>query len=327
VTADKLTLRQKEGFLSALPTGDNRFDATQFERPLPASSIANLYPFSYSGKNDPEGFYLGRDAFDRCALMGSTGLDAHKNLLAVQVFAAQIQNIPGADMNKMTDWLDHAWDMGDGNSESYRQYLREFGDAFERIEQSYPGVAAAMFNCEASYLPSEMLAAADWVSNGASPEEVLEACIAQHELSGIHHRHTLWREDRPDGTRADFTGRALKNLDFTGMDFHEAVFTDARLENCWMNETDFSLSDFSGAVFLDISAIGADFGSADFDGSSLVRSDFRDAYLGGAGFIGATLDACDFTGADMETADFSRAEIQNCRGLEGQSAGPAMAMQ
>ena len=30
---------------------------------LPASSVANLYPFSYSGKIDPHGFYVGRDKF------------------------------------------------------------------------------------------------------------------------------------------------------------------------------------------------------------------------------------------------------------------------
>lgn len=30
---------------------------------LPASSTANLYPFSYSGKTDPQGFYIGRDRF------------------------------------------------------------------------------------------------------------------------------------------------------------------------------------------------------------------------------------------------------------------------
>ena len=28
----------------------------QFERVLPASSVANLYPFNYSGKTDPHGF-------------------------------------------------------------------------------------------------------------------------------------------------------------------------------------------------------------------------------------------------------------------------------
>jgi hypothetical protein len=62
VSVDHLTLRQQEGLLSALPVGANRFGA-QFERVLPASSVANLYPFNYSGKTDPAGFLLGRDKF------------------------------------------------------------------------------------------------------------------------------------------------------------------------------------------------------------------------------------------------------------------------
>lgn len=62
IGVDRLTLRQKEGFLSVLPTGFNQF-GTQFERVLPASSVANLYPFNYSGKTDPGGFYIGRDKF------------------------------------------------------------------------------------------------------------------------------------------------------------------------------------------------------------------------------------------------------------------------
>ena len=59
---DRLTLRQKEGFLSVLPTGSNQF-GPQFERVLPASSVANLYPFNFSGKTDPHGIYIGRDKF------------------------------------------------------------------------------------------------------------------------------------------------------------------------------------------------------------------------------------------------------------------------
>lgn len=62
ISVDRLTLRQKEGFLSVMPTGRNVFEK-QFERVLPASSVANLYPFNYSGKTDPRGFYLGRDKF------------------------------------------------------------------------------------------------------------------------------------------------------------------------------------------------------------------------------------------------------------------------
>ena len=57
---------------------------------LPASSVANLYPFNYSGKTDPKGFFIGRDKygtnilvdFDRraedktnanCLILGNSG--------------------------------------------------------------------------------------------------------------------------------------------------------------------------------------------------------------------------------------------------------------
>lgn len=62
ISVDRLTLRQKEGFLSVLPVGSNQFGA-QYERVLPAGSTANLYPFNFSGKTDPKGIYIGRDKF------------------------------------------------------------------------------------------------------------------------------------------------------------------------------------------------------------------------------------------------------------------------
>lgn len=62
ISVDRLTLRQKEGFLSVLPVGANQFGA-QYERVLPASSVANLYPFNFSGKTDPQGAYIGRDKY------------------------------------------------------------------------------------------------------------------------------------------------------------------------------------------------------------------------------------------------------------------------
>ena len=62
ISVDRLTLRQKEGFLSVIPTGSNQFGA-QYERVLPASSVANLYPFNFSGKTDPHGLYIGRDKY------------------------------------------------------------------------------------------------------------------------------------------------------------------------------------------------------------------------------------------------------------------------
>ena len=62
ITVDRLTLRQQEGYLSVVPFGSNRFGA-QYERVLPASSVSNLYPFNFSGRTDPKGFYIGRDKY------------------------------------------------------------------------------------------------------------------------------------------------------------------------------------------------------------------------------------------------------------------------
>lgn len=62
LNVDRLILRQKQGFQSVMPSGFDAFHG-QFERVLPASSVANLFPFTYSGKTDPDGFYLGSDKF------------------------------------------------------------------------------------------------------------------------------------------------------------------------------------------------------------------------------------------------------------------------
>ena len=62
LNVDKLLLRQKQGFYCASPVGYNAL-GREFERVLPAGSVANLYPFNYSGKTDPKGFYIGKDKY------------------------------------------------------------------------------------------------------------------------------------------------------------------------------------------------------------------------------------------------------------------------
>ena len=62
LSADRLYLRQQDGFLSSNPAGRNTF-GSKYERVLPASSVANLFPFNYSGKTDPQGFYIGKDKY------------------------------------------------------------------------------------------------------------------------------------------------------------------------------------------------------------------------------------------------------------------------
>ena len=62
LSADRILLRQQEGFHAVNPAGWNCF-GSQYERVLPASSVANLFPFNYSGKTDPHGFYVGKDRY------------------------------------------------------------------------------------------------------------------------------------------------------------------------------------------------------------------------------------------------------------------------
>lgn len=59
MSVDKLLLRQREGCLSVMPFGYNVL-AQQYERVLPLSSAANLYPWTYCGKTDAHGFYIGK---------------------------------------------------------------------------------------------------------------------------------------------------------------------------------------------------------------------------------------------------------------------------
>ncbi|QNK41558.1 ATP-binding protein [Caproicibacter fermentans] len=80
IVYDRLWIQQKEGFLTMNLFGSNKFKS-QFERILPSSSVANLYPFCYSGKTDPDGMFIGRDVdgtniivnFDRRSLDKTNG--------------------------------------------------------------------------------------------------------------------------------------------------------------------------------------------------------------------------------------------------------------
>lgn len=62
LNVDRLKLRQQAGFCAVSPVGFNAF-GTEYERVLPASSVANLFPFNYSGKTDRKGFYIGKDKY------------------------------------------------------------------------------------------------------------------------------------------------------------------------------------------------------------------------------------------------------------------------
>ena len=77
LNVDHLLLRQQQGFLCSNPAGYNAF-GQQYERVLPASSVANLYPFNYSGKTDAHGFYIGKDKYGSNVLVDFDQRDEDK---------------------------------------------------------------------------------------------------------------------------------------------------------------------------------------------------------------------------------------------------------
>ena len=62
ISVDRLTLRQLMGSSRCCPLGTTTLAASTSGL-LPASSVANLYPFNTAARPDPHGFYLGRDKF------------------------------------------------------------------------------------------------------------------------------------------------------------------------------------------------------------------------------------------------------------------------
>lgn len=57
ITYDVLRLNQKEGFLSVNPLGKDHF--LKEANNIPSNTLANLYPFSFSNRNDANGLFLG----------------------------------------------------------------------------------------------------------------------------------------------------------------------------------------------------------------------------------------------------------------------------
>jgi len=130
--------------------------------------------------------------------------------------------------------------------------------------------------------------------------------LTQDDLEAMYARHLLWELEQPDGVQGDFSGQTLSGLDLNGMNFRNAIFTDATIHQCRMGKACFDDSDFAGAKLRGVSAYQAEFN--------------------GVNFSGATIEYSEFPESQFEGTDFSQAEIVECDGLDDISQGPAMTM-
>ena len=103
--------------------------------------------------------------------------------------------------------------------------------------------------------------------------------MIQFELDHTLDQHQHWIANNRLGSRADFTGRNLKQLDAAERDFTGAIFDGANVFDC----------DFKGANLTDIVANGAHF----------METDFTDANLRNAHLPKVKFSLCTFHNTDL----------------------------
>ena len=213
LSVDCLTMRQQEGFLSVLPTGFNQFGA-QFERVLPASSVANLFPFNFSGKTDPKGLYIGRDKFGTNILVDFDRRAEDKTTSNILILGTS----------------------GQGKSYLMKLLLTNIRESGKRVicldpEEEYAELCEALGGCYIDFLSGEYainpLEPKTWTDVGAEEADAPEAFRKDSRLS----QHIAFLKD---------FFRSYKDFGDAQIDTIEILLTQLYEEFGISDETDFS---------------------------------------------------------------------------------------
>jgi uncharacterized protein YjbI with pentapeptide repeats len=118
-----------------------------------------------------------------------------------------------------------------------------------------------------------------------------------------------WRDEnpgiRPDLSKADFSGRDLRNANLGGARLIGTDLDNADLSGACLIDTDLDTANLSHAVL-----VGAECSSeTDFSGARLVYANFSGLTLNGVRFINANLNRADLSGAHLIEAKFFAANL------------------
>jgi hypothetical protein len=180
----ELDYREYEDFRSNM-LRDQPFIA-EFNSTLRPSGDGTLHCLLVLGEDHEDGVLIDTQGYDyarySALIPGARKLCLIEEMHAEQMFSNQIRQIQGADLTRAPTWIEHARELAETNTGAYGpdvhveylRLLREFGDAFERIDRLYLETPAEIFNYKAGYRPEELLPACDYISNGADVEEAYE---------------------------------------------------------------------------------------------------------------------------------------------------------
>ena len=269
-----------------------------------------------------------------------------------QEFVELIGQIPGADIENAGPWLQHARalaeaDVGAVGSAAHPDYcrrLREFCDAFRKIDRLYAETPAEIFNYKPGYRPEELLPAADWISNGSFADEAY-ALAPSGAFQPVHYAANRIMESWQmlgDGAEIEYCFAELHDsyglqpgqmsLLMEELRGHEGVAELEPREGLGTFRVRFAPYEpeqtAQGALMPnDLIAMQArhtlwtldqpDGVRADFSGQTLTGLDFSDTDFSGAIFVGASLYQCELSEGCFSGSDFTGAKLRGVTAFEG----------
>lgn len=165
--------------------------------------------------------------------------------------------------------------------------------------------------------------------------------LTREALQKLAKLHVDWVVGRPIGKRAILENCDLRGLDFSHLNFSDAVFLNCRFDGgegrgvkfvgailrgsnfdrADLTSADFQRADLRSVSFQDANMVDASLGRSDirqdihsegassFKGAVLTRANFADSKLKNADFSGAIMAKTNLTNADLRGASFRHAEM------------------
>ena len=280
---------------------------------------------------------------------GAKHILAVDQLKAEQIFKEQIGQIEGADPDNARDWMYHARALADADAGTfgaaahyeYLNRLREFSEAFCRIDRLYEETPAEVFNGKAFCRPDQLLPMTDWISNGGDVKTAMEGLSAgnfdplgyaveklieqglQIETEGaVHYGYDEVQGEY--GLSADQMPQLFSRLEGRA-EVGELLLYDNRAAFTLCFEPEFlkqGVHEQNPEPLLqeDLEAMHArhilwgldqpDGVLADFSGRVLSEVDFAKMSFCGANFAGTTLHQCRMSEASFDGSDFTGAILR-----------------
>ena len=303
---------------------------------------------------DPSGSNYARYA---AFVPGARQLIAMDQLQVEQVFREQVGQIEGADPDNARAWMYHARALAEADAGTfgaaahldYLCYLRDFGEAFQRIDRMYEETPAEIFHGKAFCRPDQLLPMTDWISNGGDIATAMEGLhtgvfnplnyvAANLIVDGLSHdvvHHTYADVMEAYGLSDDQMPQLyarLRDREEVGellLYENRAAFTlcfkpEYLLDHTPAQQQEPLTQDELAVMYARhiLWCYGQPDGErADFSGKSMSELDFNGMDFCNANFAGATIHQCRLSEACFDDSDFTGAKLRGVSAYQGQFNG------